>query len=84
MQGKSMQSNRRTWRMIMLTTVGALVCWGASLVMLHAIAQDAAPPAETNEAEEVQRRAAPPKTSDEEAPEYRDSADNNISLPIDI
>jgi hypothetical protein len=30
------------------------------------------------------RRAAPPKASDEEAPEFRESADNNISLPIDI
>ena len=40
--------------------------------------------ADTNEAEEVARRTAPPKTSDDELPEYRDSADNNISLPIDI
>jgi hypothetical protein len=51
--------------------------------MLRAVAQDREPP-ETNEAEEIDRRAAPPKTSDEESPEYRDSADNNISLPIDI
>jgi len=85
MQSKSMQSNRKTWRMIAFTTAGALVCWGASLAMLRAVAQDATPPAaETNEAEEIQRRKAPPKNSDEESPEYRDSADNNISLPVDI
>lgn len=78
-----MQSNRRTWRMIVITATAALLCWGASLVMLRAVAQDREPP-DTNEAEEISRRAAPPKTSEEEAPEYRDSADNNISLPIDI
>lgn len=78
-----MRSNARTWRMIWVTAAGALLCWGASLAILRAVAQDATPP-ESNEAEEVQRRAAPPKNSDEEAPEYRDSADNNISLPVDI
>ncbi|MCU0759364.1 MAG: hypothetical protein MUF07_09270 [Steroidobacteraceae bacterium] len=43
-------------------------------------------PGDTNEAEPAEgpRRAAPPKSSDEEAPEFRESADNNISLPIDI
>jgi len=78
-----MRSNGSTWRMIAITVAGAALCWGASVAMLRAIAQEAPPP-DTNEAEEVQRRAVPPKTSDEEAPEYRDSADNNISLPIDI
>ena len=92
--------------MILITTTGALLCWGATLAMLtlamlRAVAQDAGPStptnsaqtspststssaADTNEAEEVARRTAPPKTSDDELPEYRDSADNNISLPIDI
>lgn len=78
-----MHTNRRTWRMILMTGAVALLCWGASLVMLRAVAQDREPP-NTNEAEEISRRAAPPKTSDEESPEFRDSADNNISLPIDI
>ena len=42
--------------------------------------------ADTNVEEEAEggRRAARPKTSDEEAPEFRESADNNISLPVDI
>ena len=87
--------------MILITTTGALLCWGATLAMLRAVAQDAGPStptnpaqpnpststssaADTNEAEEVGRRTASPKTSDDELPEYRDSADNNISLPIDI
>lgn len=87
--------------MILITTTGALLCWGATLAMLRAVAQDAGPStptnsaqtspststnsaADTNEAEEVARRTAPPKASDDELPEYRDSADNNISLPIDI
>jgi hypothetical protein len=78
------RSHGRTWRMIWITAAAALVCWGASLAMLRALAQEVPPPAATNEAEEVQRRAAPPAPSEQEAPEYRDSADNNISLPIDI
>jgi len=49
-------------------------------MMLRALAQTA----ETNEAEPTERRAPPPKLSDEESLEYRDSADNNISLPVDI
>jgi hypothetical protein len=69
--------------MIVMTATAALLCWGASRAMLRAVAQDREPP-DTNEAEEISRRATPPKTSEEEAPEYRDSADNNISLPIDI
>jgi len=86
-----MRSNVRAWRMIGITFAAALLCWGASIVMLRAVAQNATPvasdqaqTAESNEAEEVQRRSAAPKTADEEAPEFRDSADNNISLPIDI
>jgi hypothetical protein len=41
---------------------------------------------ETNvdEAAEGPRRAAPARPSDDEAPEFRESADNNISLPVDI
>ena len=83
---------RRTWRMIAATAAAALLCWGASFAILRAFAQEAPPaapaaaplPADSNEAEEVKRRAAAPKSSDEEAPEFRDSADNNISLPVDI
>lgn len=87
---------RRTWRMIAATAAAALLCWGASFAILRAFAQETPPaappaapaaaslPADSNEAEEVKRRATAPKSSDEEAPEFRDSADNNISLPVDI
>lgn len=30
------------------------------------------------------RRAAQPKLSSDEAPEYRESADNNVTFPVDI
>jgi hypothetical protein len=76
-----MQSSQsRTWRLIWLTAMSAVVCWLASVMMLRALAQTV----ETNEAEPTERRAPQPKISDEESPEYRDSADNNISLPVDI
>ena len=76
-----MQSSQsRPWRLIWLTAMSAVVCWLASVMMLRALAQTV----ETNEAEPTERRAPQPKISDEESPEYRDSADNNISLPVDI
>lgn len=73
-------SQSRTWRLIWLTAISAMICWLASVMMLRALAQTA----ETNEAEPTERRAPPPKLADEESLEYRDSADNNISLPVDI
>lgn len=42
-------------------------------------------PDDTNvEASEGPRRAAQPKLSSDEAPEYRESADNNVTFPVDI
>ena len=73
-------SQSRTWRLIWLTAISAMICWLASVMMLRALAQTV----ETNEAEPTERRAPPPKLSDEESLEYRDSADNNLSLPVDI
>jgi hypothetical protein len=73
-------SQSRTWRLIWLTAISAMICWLASVMMLRALAQTA----DTNEADPTERRAPPPKLSDEESLEYRDSADNNISLPVDI
>ncbi len=48
-------------------------------------AEAPAGPDDTN-VEEPQgpRRAAQPKLSEEEAPEYRESADNNVTFPVDI
>jgi hypothetical protein len=92
-------ATRSTWRMIVVTALFALAVLGATSVTLRAVAQTkagvpesvpketpAAPddPADADAGAEGPRRAAPPKTSDEEAPEFRESADNNISLPIDI
>ena len=73
-------SQSQTWRLIWLTAISAMICWLASVMMLRALAQTA----DTNEADPTERRAPPPKLSDEESLEYRDSADNNISLPVDI
>jgi flagellar biosynthesis/type III secretory pathway M-ring protein FliF/YscJ len=78
---QGMQSSQtRTWRLIWLIAISALICWLVSVMMLRALAQTV----ETNEAESAERRTPPPKLSDEESPEFRDSADNNISLPVDI
>jgi hypothetical protein len=100
--------------MIAWTAAAALVCWGATLSMVRAVAQETAPPrtappdepptdatpadaaptapttagapvvedGDTNE-EASSDRARAPVTLDE-LPEFRDSADNNITLPVDI
>lgn len=115
----------RAARMIAWTAAAALVCWGATLSMVRAVAQETAPPrtaprtappaappdaspdappdapsadavptapttagapvvedGDTNE-EASSDRARAPVTLDE-LPEFRDSADNNITLPVDI
>lgn len=76
----------RAWRMILVTAAAAAMCWLASVMLLRALAQQApsVTPPDTNEVEAEPRRSAPPTLSDDESPEYRDSADNNISLPVDI
>jgi len=58
---------------------------GASAATAPGAANDSAgDDTNVDEAAEGPRRAAPAKPSDEEAPEFRESADNNISLPVDI
>jgi hypothetical protein len=83
--------------MIAWTAVCAVLCWAATVHMVRAVAQ-AAPPqppsaqdaqqdveaADTNEDEPADPARGPSATASEELPEYRDSADNNISLPVDI
>ncbi len=101
------KSAPRAARMIGLTAAAALACWGATLAMVRAVAQQAPPPpasrsappgepapeapaadappaddADTNE-EAASDRARAPVTLDE-LPGFRDSADNNITLPVDI
>ena len=79
---------RLSWRMILATALMAGVAWLATSAALRAGAQEATPPTtgepDSNEAEEVARRAPPPEPADDESPEFRESADNNISFPIDI
>ena len=105
-------------KMIAWTAAAALLCWGATLSMVRAVAQESGPPrtaspdaptevppsaapapdaapspptivggpvvddGDTNE-EAASDRARAPVTLDE-LPEFRDSADNNITLPVDI
>lgn len=38
---------RRTWNLIIVTTLAALACWGAALVSLRALAQNAPPASES-------------------------------------
>jgi hypothetical protein len=89
---------RRSWQMILATALMAGAAWLATSSALRALAQGTSPPEapatappaaggatdESNEAEDVTRRAPAPKASEDEAPEFRESADNNISFPIDI
>jgi len=104
----------RAARMIAWTAAAALVCWGATLSMVRAVAQETAPPrtappdepptdatpadavptapttagapvvedGDTNEATSSDRARAP--VTLDELPEFRDSADNTITLPVDI
>lgn len=100
----------RAGRMIAWTAAAALACWGATLAMVRAVAQQTAPPAAPSSVPAPDPASATPPTvpdgtapagdddSNEEAPsdrarapvtldelpEFRDSADNNITLPVDI
>jgi hypothetical protein len=90
----------RVGRMIGWMAGFALFCWGATTYMVRAVAQeapavpqpstpsaeDAAPDtdADTNEDEPADPSRGTAAAVSEELPEYRDSADNNISLPVDI
>jgi len=90
----------RVGRMIGWMAGFALFCWGATTYMVRAVAQeaptepqpstpsaeDAAPgtDVDTNEDEPADPSRGAAAAVSEELPEYRDSADNNISLPVDI
>ncbi len=78
----------------------AIFCWGATTYMVRAVAQEApaVPQPTTPSADDAATGIDPDTNEDdpadpsrgaaaavsEELPEYRDSADNNISLPVDI
>lgn len=95
-------------RMVAWTAVAAVLCWGATLSMVRAVAQESPPPGASAPDDGPVADPAPPATADgpvvddddtneeaasdrarapvtlDELPEFRDSADNNISLPVDI
>jgi uncharacterized membrane protein YdfJ with MMPL/SSD domain len=81
-------SQKTSWRMIMSTAFAAVICWLAALAMLRGVvaqnAESVPPKTETNEEEVVSRRVLPQADREAESPEFRDSADNNVSFPVDI
>lgn len=80
----------KTWRLIALTAAMSTLIWLASIFMLRAVAQEVPTSGTTvgsdagSNEEQTERRAVTPVPSSEEAPEFRESADNNISFPVDI
>jgi uncharacterized membrane protein YdfJ with MMPL/SSD domain len=74
------------WRMIVATAFAAILCWLIVLVMLRGVVAQNADPVvtETNEEEVISRRILPQTEREAESPEFRDSADNNVSFPVDI
>jgi len=90
----------RVGQMIAWIAGFAIFCWGTTTYMLRAVAQEAptepqptTPSAEdaatgidadTNEDDPADPSRGAAAAPSEELPEYRDSADNNISLPVDI
>ena len=81
-------SQKTGWRMILSTAFAAIVCWLAALAMLRGVvaqnAEPTPPVSETNEEEVVSRRVMPQSSTEAESPEFRESADNNVSFPVDI
>lgn len=90
----------RVGRMIAWMAGFAIFCWGTTTYVVRAVAQEvpAVPQSTTPSADDAATSIDPDTNEDdpadpsrgaaaaasEELPEYRDSADNNISLPVDI
>jgi hypothetical protein len=76
---------RNTWRAIWIMTFASLAVWAAAWVIVRvvppALAQEAAPPPPPDEDEPI---GAPVKPQEELPPDLRQSADNNVSFPVDI
>jgi hypothetical protein len=84
-----MNTLRSTWRMVAVTTLLSLFCLGATFAALRAAEQTAAKPAPASapaqtpaNAEDKSTPAETPRA--EEPPDLRESADNNVSFPVDI
>lgn len=81
------------WRQIWIISFAALGVWVAALVIARAVpdalAQAAEPPAAAIPADEGPVDEGPPvgapvTAREEVPPELRQSADNNVSFPVDI
>jgi hypothetical protein len=87
-----MKTLRSTWRMVGVTTLLSLFCMGATFLALRAAAQTSAKPApaqaapaQAPPAASAQDKAEPADAPrPEESPDLRESADNNVSFPVDI
>ncbi|MGE0583024.1 MAG: hypothetical protein AB7P31_12945 [Steroidobacteraceae bacterium] len=73
---------KNTWRSIWIMTFASLAVWVAAYVIVRivppAVAQEAAPP------DEEEPIGAPVREQEELPPDLRQSADNNVSFPVDI
>jgi hypothetical protein len=68
--------------MILVTTLASLLCIASATLTLRAAAQTSEP--ETDESPDAAARTSKAPAREELPPDLRDSADNNISFPIDI
>lgn len=80
---------RSSWRMIWITALASCACAASALVIVRTagLAQGEAPaesPAEPPVEAEEDTVGAPVAPREEVSPELRESADNNISFPVDI
>ncbi len=78
---------RSTWRAIWIMTFASLAAWAAAYVIVRvvppAVAQAAGAP-EEGAPEDEEPIGAPVKPQEDLPPELRQSADNNVSFPVDI
>lgn len=78
---------KNTWRSIWIMTFASLAMSAAALVIVRtvptAVAQSTDPPAEETIDDEP-AIGAPVTQQEEIPPELRQSADNNVSFPVDI
>lgn len=72
---------KNTWRSIWIMTFASLTAWAAAHVILRVVAPAYAQTAEVEEDEPI---GAPVTPQEELPPDLRQSADNNVSFPVDI
>lgn len=82
---------KNTWRSIWIMTFASLAVWCAAYVIVRvvppAVAQTTEPqkePPAEGAGDDEEPIGAPVKPQDELPPDLRQSADNNVSFPVDI